>query len=820
MGNNCKLNIVHLLRSTRRGIRWRVDSLYYILSLLSVCAVLIFATNNAKAQYYLPENRIWALGIFAGLDFNSGQPVPIKTAVSGAPNSNGHTGMASVAVSDRNGQLLFYTNGSHIWNRNHDLVLPSPLHPGALTLTPVTQVTSQGTLVVPVLGNPDQYYIFSLTHPGNHAPVSVSLYGKLYYSVFDMQLNGGLGGVVPGQQWQLLGVDLADKMLAIPGENCNAWLLVHEMENNRFLAFEINGSGISTTPVVSAVGSTGSLPAAGGRNQYWIDGQMAVSPDFKKIAICATFGSFIELFDFNAATGQVSNPIMLDSGQLAYGLAFSAESSKLYAIAQDASSPTYSWHLFQFDMNAGSPASIRASKTKVSKDYLPRTQLKLGPDKRIYFGAYRNPINGIPGERGRQIGALMNPEASGSAAGYIPLAVELLDSTSMVYGLSHEVTRIQDSIFSKTPAWICVDQVELKGRAGHDSYEWQDGSVASTYLAHSAGIYWVRSRKGCVVYIDSFEVKAAVEVSLGNDTVVCLDPQPITLRPQTDKQISSYLWSDGSEGRILVVRKSGRYWVKVTTTEGCIGSDTVDIVLTHLQPDLGADTVICLPETSSFELSVELSDAAEVKWSTGSDKPQINIIGPGEYWVELTEGTCVARDTIVVEFIDLSQNLGSDKLLCREEPFEISLNAVHIPEGATVLWSDGSVGIELWLRDTGIYWLEVSYAQCTSSDTIAIHTEYCDCAFAFPTAFTPNGDGKNDYFKMVVNPDCVVDDFDLAIYNRWGAVVFSSNQVLSGWDGKFNGMDAEQGVYMYRANFTVGTEKHKKEVKGDITLIR
>ncbi len=61
------------------------------------------------------QENIWAFGQYAGLDFNSGTPMPIKTAI------NRWEGCASVC--DKNGQLLFYTEGDTIWNRNH-LIMP------------------------------------------------------------------------------------------------------------------------------------------------------------------------------------------------------------------------------------------------------------------------------------------------------------------------------------------------------------------------------------------------------------------------------------------------------------------------------------------------------------------------------------------------------------------------------------------------------------------------------------------------------------------------------------------------------------------------
>ncbi len=784
--------------------------LYNIVCSFILLLCMLYVPQPASAQYNIPENRIWVFGFFAGLDFNHTPPLPIRTAVSGIPLSNGATGMASVGVNDRNGQLLFYTNGSHVWDRSHNVMLPTPLHPGVTNLTPVTQVTTQGTLVVPVPGDQDKYYIFSLVHPGYHAPLSATMYGKLYYSVVDMQLNGGMGGIVPGQQWQFMGEDLCDKMIAVPGDDCNVWLLTHSIDTNRFLAYEITAAGININPVISYTGSSRTIPAAGGRNLYWTNGQMSISHDFRQLAICAISGAFTEMFDFSTATGQIANPFMLDTGYAAYGLAFSPDNTKLYALALDATSANpNSWHIFQYDLAAGSQIAIRQSKTKVSTNLLSRTQLKLGPDNRIYFGNNTS-------ERGRILGAIFLPNEPGANCTFVPKAVELLDSTSMIYGLSHEVTPMRDSVFSKKIIQLCRDHVVLKAPSGYESYVWNEGTQDTVLTVSGEGIYWVSGRKGCVVYTDTFDVRFSILLKLGPDTVLCNHTQPITLRPDTDAPVTEYLWSDGSTGRTLVVRNSGIYWVRITAN-GCIASDTTRITMIRLNPNLGPDTVIC--DLTPLTLEAEAPSQAEVLWSNGSSESVIELTESGTYWVQFREEMCEAYDTINVVFTDVRQELGPDLLLCREEPVAVPLTA-NAPEHASVLWSDGNVSHEVIVRDTGTYWVEVRHAQCQGQDTIHVSSAFCDCPVSFPSAFTPNGDGLNDVFRPVIGSECITENIAITVYNRWGQVVFVSGNLTSGWDGAFNGMPADAGVYMYHASVTVGTEKHEKYFKGDLTLIR
>ncbi|MFO7827259.1 MAG: gliding motility-associated C-terminal domain-containing protein, partial [Bacteroidales bacterium] len=87
---------------------------------------------------------------------------------------------------------------------------------------------------------------------------------------------------------------------------------------------------------------------------------------------------------------------------------------------------------------------------------------------------------------------------------------------------------------------------------------------------------------------------------------------------------------------------------------------------------------------------------------------------------------------------------------------------------------------------------------------------------AFPNAFTPNEDGINDTFKPVAKG---VIKYELLIYNRWGELIFKTNDLDEGWDGRIGGQYAKSDVYVWKAtgNFTNG---RAFEMAGDVTLIR
>jgi gliding motility-associated-like protein len=192
----------------------------------------------------------------------------------------------------------------------------------------------------------------------------------------------------------------------------------------------------------------------------------------------------------------------------------------------------------------------------------------------------------------------------------------------------------------------------------------------------------------------------------------------------------------------------------------------------------------------------------------------------GTYWVAVTKNGCTLTDSIQLTFINIAQDLGPDVLLCVDDPIHFNLEAT-LPAGATNLWSSGATDPTYAVNDTGTYWLQVSLEPCAASDTFRINYDpFCYCHFAMPTAFSPNGDGTNDLYKPALVPGCPVSSYMLSIYNRWGERIFTGTKPEIGWDGTYQGTQADVGTYMYRIDFLGGTRKKKYMQQGDITLIR
>ncbi|MBS1774161.1 MAG: gliding motility-associated C-terminal domain-containing protein [Bacteroidetes bacterium] len=110
-----------------------------------------------------------------------------------------------------------------------------------------------------------------------------------------------------------------------------------------------------------------------------------------------------------------------------------------------------------------------------------------------------------------------------------------------------------------------------------------------------------------------------------------------------------------------------------------------------------------------------------------------------------------------------------------------------------------------------------SIYQCADTASVTYDKIERCCMFSYPNAFTPNGDGINDRFKVILYGNAT--EYLFSIYNRWGQQVFSTQNPKEGWDGYFKGQSCELGVYYYRVKGTCITG-HLEEQAGEFTLFR
>ena len=358
---------------------------------------------------------------------------------------------------------------------------------------------------------------------------------------------------------------------------------------------------------------------------------------------------------------------------------------------------------------------------------------------------------------------------------------------------------------------LCSNQfITLDAGAGFASYLWNNGAATRQIIVNHPGTWFVKATatNGCgssdTVQILSIGPPANI---LGDDTTLCQDT---VYRFSLQLPGATYLWSDGSTSGNFSIRHPGRYSV-IITQQGCLVKDTITVrYKDNPTVDLGNDTTIC----SGFTYLLNAAgNQSSYLWQDGSTQPYFLVSAPGRYFVTVNLDGCVARDSVDINYLNKPGfTLGNDTTICHGET--ITLQPV-VNGPANYLWQDGSSQSTFLVTDTGVFTLRVANTCGSLSSQISVKQGLCD--LMLPSAFTPNGDGVNDIFR--IRYPFRVKSFRLAVYNRLGQKIFETADMTKGWDGTYHGLPQPADVYVWVASL-VRLNNTTQASRGIITLLR
>lgn len=639
-----------------------------------------------------PSNRwnIWYFGYGAGIDFNSGQPVAIT-------DGRLHAKDGTSTICDRDGNLLFYCDGDTVWNRRHGVMMNGTGLWGR-------GASTQCATIVPLPGSDSLYYLFTVTDWWQTNT-------GIRYSIIDMSLDGGLGGITAVKNVPLRG-NVSEQVALAMHANCrDIWVVTHEMNNSLFLAYLLTPSGLVAEPVISDVG-----PATGNAMPRF--GCLKFSADGRRL--CNALGAnsvdpTLVLFDFDNATGGVSNPIVLadrDELRYSYSVEFSHDTRYMYV------SNLLQRVLYQFDLGAGTPAAVRASKLLVAT---PRNELggfQMGPDGRIYVTSREAPT----------ISVINYPDRRGAACGFVEGAIDLKGRTGSL-GLPIRIADAR-SIRIDGPERVCTgDSVAaytvVRSACSSGPYSWRiegdaeivasrDSAVTVRVTGAGGAVLFVSAAGDCGSFSDSILITPGpvMTIDLGGDTALCSDT--VTLL-DAGPGFTSYRWQDGASTQTYVARGPGTYWVEVTGPGGCRVRDTVQIFPNDddLRVDLGPDTAACDGRLVVLDAG---PGGVRYRWQDGWNDRYYTAFRPGTYWVEVIGHCGRAVDTIVVRSGSPAIDLGRDTLICG--PVDFVLDAG--PGFDAYEWQDGSTERTLRVTAPGLYRVRARVDSCESVGIVRV----------------------------------------------------------------------------------------------------
>ncbi len=537
--------------------------------------LLLFLGLDALAQ---KETYNWYFGQFAGVRFN-GNAKP--TAVT---NSAMSTFEGCATISNKQGRLLFYTDGLRVYDSTHNMM------PNGNGLLGNSSATQSG-IAIPKPGSSNLFYIFTADAQENGCR------NGLRYSELNMNLNNGKGDITSTKNVQLLSYTTEKVTATKQANGVDYWVCTIKQNSDTFYAYGVTSSGVNHTPVRS------SFKWRLSTNNLW--GTLKFSPKGDKVV----FGNgqdSVMIADFNSKTGVISNAYSLGKFT-AYGVEFSLKGKFLYLS---------DWNLgnvYQIDLRSNNRATIIASRQAVVTNLGggKAGALQLGPDNRIYFA-----VNGSS-----YLHAFMYPDSLGSGSTYTSNYVSLNGKTSSIglptfmqsFFIKNEFeanrTCIRDTTF-----FTLTDQIV-------DSVRWYFGDSLSGSKNTSTlktGIYHIYKKVGkytvkLISYTkfknDTIVKKISIVDSkpqLGVDKIICNNFNFIELKPSGN--FVSYLWSNGSPTKEIYITKKGIYILRTLDTTGCLAFDTIQVFNPKVKAKFIGDTLLCPKELFKFKNASVVQD--------------------------------------------------------------------------------------------------------------------------------------------------------------------------------------------------------------------
>ena len=413
----------------------------------------------------------------------------------------------------------------------------------------------------------------------------------------------------------------------------------------------------------------------------------------------------------------------------------------------------------------------------------------------------------------------------------IPLTVGYTTTNVSCFGLS-------DGSIDVTPL----------GGTGPFTYYWTTGLASQDLSNLPAGQY-------IVAITDANNCVTSAQITINQPTAPLsgtITQLPITCYGADDGQLTananggtapySYTWSpSGQTGSIATMLAPGTYVVSIVDANGCTAAAT-DVLA--IPPSLIAqmnisDNIVCLPSIATVT-NASVGTFNNVLWTLSdgqsftSNQFTLNLTSVGciDITLLITNANGCTADTTIsdaicvipgptaafstaspeidfstgeLSFINNSLNYIGSIWQFGDGSSSTLDNPIHTYPAATI----DSYNVMLVAYDANGC-TDTAYSVVESNDLVRL---------TVPNGFTPNGDGLNDIFLPVVSNADQIKFYRFEVYNRWGQLVFESTKPGEGWDGKFNGKQAQFGVYSWSVRFEV-PENDPVSASGHVTLIK
>ena len=411
-----------------------------------------------------------------------------------------------------------------------------------------------------------------------------------------------------------------------------------------------------------------------------------------------------------------------------------------------------------------------------------------------------------------------------------------VDSTDVIVrpfaGFDPPNKQLQDTTYCPNDQIMYIADATIRGGV---AYIWDDGNMDSIRLFTEAGTFSVTMvvrEDICFNQCDTLTISVAelpMVTIIPNRDNFCTTGE-LLLIAQPMGQIVSFEWNDGTKEPFRAVSTPGTYSVMVV--DNCMEAALASITLTdadftqNMNVAINKSNANLCTDGTIVLTAVDVQDIEGLTWSNGlSNVLSIAVSQPGEYTV-FKDGFCTISGAITLTDadFDVTPTVSLAQTCTSSQFITISSTGTNI---TLRRWSNDATTASIQVTDAGTYSLTAT-GPCGDEVTVDIEISENDITncivvppgqvcLRFPNVFIPSDDEiLNKSFGPQV--DCDVDEYELHIYNRWGADIWTTDNLATRWDGDLDGDPAPGDVYFWWAKYLSGGDEIIAE--GDITLIR
>ncbi len=536
-----------------------------LIALLILLAEFTALAQSNRCSYVTPrQTDNWLFYFNAGLTFSDGTvqvnnlPATVRTL---------SAGNSCAVLSDADGNLLLYSIGDKVFNSSHANINPNETSLAGNPGSPQSALIIQNPSVEQML------YVFTTDQVTNVGTKGLNV------SRVDLTASAGHGQVME-LNTQLLG-NAAPLLAGVKhADGINFWVMTHSMNDNKFHAFKVTESGVETNAVESSAGVTISDDIFANE----LTGNIKFSPKGDKIALTSYGHGIVQVFSFNNATGEVSNPTTINvtlpsPNHGPYSVEFSPDGTKVYATAVKLSSMNgENNRLYQYDLLNGATETL-LNDVPLNDDVM---QVQLARNGQIYVLRRNQAV----------LGAIENPNREALDCNYNEIAFGL-NGVKAFNGLPNFVSTYLDipAVDYDTKCDGDPTVFTLLNQKNVTSVDWNfgdpdsptnivTGSVTESHMFSKAGDFTVKYTEnyGGKSWTDSLKVTINPLPSdiFAYDSVYIVEGSSYPV--YATEGMYSYFWQDGSTNIGYTITEKGDYTVLVEDMNCCKNMDTLNVM--------------------------------------------------------------------------------------------------------------------------------------------------------------------------------------------------------------------------------------------------